>query len=78
VVLQSIGFLRMFAEVLAMSQQGDGGPLNSTTTVVLRVYREAFQRLDMGYASALTVALFVIILVITVVQLRVTTRTVEV
>src|SRR5690606_3920474 len=33
VVLQSIGFLRMFAEVLAMSQQGDGGPLNSTTTV---------------------------------------------
>ncbi len=77
VVLQSIGFLRMFAEVLAMSQQGDGGPLDSTTTVVLRVYREAFQRLDMGYASALTVALFVIILVITVVQLRVTTRAVE-
>jgi multiple sugar transport system permease protein len=77
VVLQSIGFLRMFAEVLAMSQQGDGGPLDSTTTVVLRVYREAFQRLDMGYASALTVALFVIILVITIVQLRLTTRTVE-
>ncbi len=78
VVLQSIAFLRMFAEVLAMTQQGDGGPLDATTTVVLRVYREAFQRLDMGYASALTVALFVIILVITVVQLRVTTRTVEV
>lgn len=78
VVLQSIGFLRMFAEVLAMSQQGDGGPLDSTTTVVLRVYREAFQRLDMGYASALTVVLFVIILVITVVQLRLTTRIVEV
>ena len=77
-VLQSISFLRMFAEVLAMTQQGDGGPLNSTTTVVLRVYREAFQRLDMGYASALTVALFVIILVITVVQLRITTRSVEV
>jgi multiple sugar transport system permease protein len=78
VVLQSISFLRMFAEVLAMSQQGDGGPLNSTTTVVLRVYREAFQRLDMGYASALTVALFVVILVITVVQLRLTTRAVEI
>jgi multiple sugar transport system permease protein len=78
VVLQSISFLRMFAEVLAMSQQGDGGPLNSTTTVVLRVYREAFQRLDMGYASALTVALFIIILVITVVQLRLTSRAVEV
>lgn len=78
VVLQTIGFLRMFAEVLAMSQQGDGGPLNSTTTVVLRVYREAFQRLNMGYASTLTVVLFIIILVITVVQLRVTTRSVEI
>ncbi len=76
-VLQSIGFLRMFAEVLAMTTQGDGGPLNSTTTVVLRVYREAFQRLNMGYASTLTVALFVIILVITVVQLRLTTRQID-
>lgn len=77
-VLQSISFLRMFAEVLAMTQQGDGGPLNSTTSVVLRVYREAFQRFNMGYASALTVVLFIIILIITVVQLRLTTRTVEI
>ncbi|MAS33970.1 MAG: ABC transporter permease [Anaerolineaceae bacterium] len=77
VVLQTISFLRMFAPVLAMTNQGDGGPLNSTTTVVLRVYREAFQRLNMGYASTLTVALFVIILVITVIQLRLTTRRIE-
>lgn len=78
VVLQSISFLRMFAEVLAMTNQGDGGPLNSTTTVVLRVYREAFQSLNMGYASTLTVALFAIILVITVIQLRVLRRRVEI
>jgi multiple sugar transport system permease protein len=77
VVLQSIGFLRMFAEVLAMSPQGDGGPLNSTTTVVLRVYREAFQSLNMGYASTLTVALFAIIMVITIIQLRVLRRDIE-
>jgi multiple sugar transport system permease protein len=77
VVLQSIGFLRMFAEVLAMTNQGDGGPLNSTTTVVLRVYREAFQALNMGYAAALTVVLFGIILLVTVVQLRLTTRSTE-
>ena len=77
VVLQSIGFLRMFAEVLAMSTQGDGGPLNSTTTVVLRVYREAFQRLNMGYASSITVVLFGIILIVTVVQLRVLRRNIE-
>ena len=74
VVLQSISFLRMFAPVLAMTTQGDGGPLNSTTTVVLRVYREAFQRLNMGYAAALTVVLFCVILLVTVLQLRITTR----
>lgn len=77
VVLQSIVFLRMFAPVLAMSTQGDGGPLNSTTTVVLRVYREAFQSFNMGYAAALTVVLFAIILVVTVVQLGVTSRRID-
>jgi multiple sugar transport system permease protein len=77
IVLQTISFLRMFAPVLNMTTQGDGGPLNSTTTVVLRVYREAFSRFKMGYASTLTVALFVIILVATIVQMRVTSRRVD-
>lgn len=74
VVLQSISFLRMFAPVIAMTEQGRGGPLNSTTTVVLRVYREAFQSNNYGYAAALTVILFLIILMVTVIQLRLTSR----
>ena len=73
-VLQTISFLRMFAPVIAMTEQGQGGPLNSTTTVVLRVYREAFQSFDMGYASSLTVVLFAMILGVTIIQLAVTTR----
>jgi len=73
-VLQTISFLRMFAYVINMTTQGDGGPLNSTTTITLRVYREAFSSFDMGYASALTVALFAMIMVITVVQLRILSR----
>jgi multiple sugar transport system permease protein len=77
IVLQTIAFLRMFAPVLAMSNQGDGGPLNSTTTVVLRVYREAFQSFNMGYASSLTVTLFAIILGITIIQLRVANRDIQ-
>ncbi len=77
IVLQTIAFLRMFAPVLAMTAQGDGGPLNSTTTVVLRVYREAFQSFNMGYASALTVTLFAIILGITIIQLRFTSRNIQ-
>ena len=76
-VLQTISFLRMFDVVINMTTQGDGGPLNSTTTVTLRVYREAFSSFAMGYASTLTVALFVIILIITVVQLRLFSRQVE-
>ncbi|MBZ0297485.1 MAG: sugar ABC transporter permease [Anaerolineae bacterium] len=77
IVLQTIAFMRMFAPVLAMSNQGDGGPLNSTTTVVLRVYREAFQSFNMGYASSLTVTLFAIILGITIIQLRITNRDIQ-
>jgi multiple sugar transport system permease protein len=73
-VLQTISFLRMFAPVVAMTEQGRGGPLDSTTTVVLRVYREAFQSFNMGYASSLTVVLFALILGVTIIQLAVTSR----
>jgi multiple sugar transport system permease protein len=76
-VLQTVQFLRLFALVQNMSSQGTGGPLNSTTTVVLEVYKEGFSRLNMGYAGALTVILFLVILLITVIQLRVLTRRFE-
>lgn len=76
-VLQSISFLRIFDQVLNMSDQGSGGPLNSTTTVVLRIYREAFGSLNMGYASALTIVLFLIILIITLLQMQFFTRRFE-
>jgi multiple sugar transport system permease protein len=76
-VLQTIGFLRMFDLVRNMSEQGQGGPLNSTTTVVLEVYKEGFGSYNMGYAAALTVLLFFVILLITIFQLRVLQRRVE-
>ena len=74
IVLQTIGFLRMFGPILNMTSNGEGGPLNSTTSVVLRIYREGFSSLNMGYAAALSVVLFVIILTITLIQLNVTQR----
>ncbi len=73
-VLQTISFLRMFAPVVAMTQQGRGGPLDSTVTVVLQTYREAFQSFNMGYAASLTVVLFALILGVTIIQLSVTSR----
>jgi multiple sugar transport system permease protein len=76
-VLGTIGFLRMFDLVQNMSFQGRGGPLKSTTTVVLEVYNEGFSSYNMGYAAALTVILFFVILLITVLQLRFLSRRVE-
>lgn len=76
-VLQTITFLRMFDLVQNMSDRGQGGPLKSTTTLVLEIYREGFSSQHMGYASALTVILFFLILVITVIQLRLLQRRVE-
>ena len=76
-VLQTISFLRMFDLVRNMSDQGQGGPLNSSTTVVLEVYKEGFGSYNMGYAAALTVLLFFVILLITIFHLRVLQRRVE-
>lgn len=73
----TIRYLQVFTEVLNMSSQGAGGPLNSTKTLVLFIYEEAFKSFNLSYASAATVVLFVIILVLTVVQSKLITRRFE-
>ncbi len=74
-----ISNLQVFTQVRAMSSAGTGGPLNSTISVVLYVYQQAFQSMPskMGYASAMTVVLFTVILVITLLQLRFFSRDVN-
>lgn len=71
-----ISNLQVFTQIRSMSSSGTGGPLNSTISVVLYVYQQAFQSMPskMGYASAMTVVLFAIILLITIVQLKVFSR----
>ncbi len=54
-----------------------GGPVGSTLTLALYIYQLAFARFQLGYAAAVTVLLFAIILVITLVQLRILSRRVE-
>jgi multiple sugar transport system permease protein len=46
------------------------GPLNSTLVYSLYLYEQAFQQLHMGYASALAWIMFVIIMALTILQLR--------
>ena len=71
-IVGSIYYLRIFTQVYNMSYQGGGGPLNATKPIVLHIYNSAFRHFEMGYASALTVILFAIIMVITLIELRVT------
>ncbi|MFE7270925.1 carbohydrate ABC transporter permease [Streptomyces sp. NPDC057623] len=47
-----------------------GGPDNSTVTVVQLVYREAFQRLDLGTAAALSIIVLAALLLLNVPQFR--------
>ena len=70
VVISSIGFLRIFDTVYNMTDNGAGGPLNSTKPLVLYIYESAFRSYKMGYAAAQTLVLFVILLTISLVQLR--------
>ncbi|MBT8457621.1 MAG: sugar ABC transporter permease [Rhodobacteraceae bacterium] len=70
VVFSSIGFLRIFDHVFNMTTNNPGGPLNSTKPLVLMIYQSAFDSFDMGYAAAQTVVLFLVLLVVSLIQLR--------
>lgn len=74
VVTGTIAYLQLFTQVVNLNFTDQGGPLGSTMTVALYIYQLAFGRYQMGYASAITVVLFVIILLITLLQLRFLTR----
>jgi multiple sugar transport system permease protein len=59
---------------LGFTRSGTVGPADSMLTVVPLLYREAFLNTHMGYASAVAWILFLIIMVISFVQFRVSDR----
>lgn len=68
VVINSIKSFQIFVEVYVMTK---GGPLGATSTLVYEVYHQAFEQSDMmGYASALAYVIFVILLVMSFLQMR--------
>lgn len=69
VVLASIGFLRIFDQVWNMTTIDPGGPLGSTKPLVMMIYQTAFKSYNMGYAAAQTTILFLILLMISLLQL---------
>ena len=77
VVTGTIAYLQLFTQIVNLNFTDQGGPLGSTLSVAVYIYQMAFGRYEMGYAAALTVVLFVIILIITLFQLRFLTRRIE-
>jgi multiple sugar transport system permease protein len=71
-VVTMIGYFQLFAEPYVMTQ---GGPLRSTTSLVLMMYEEGFRWWRMGAAAAIAFVLFVLILAWTLLQLWVERRT---
>lgn len=74
-VVGVITSMRVFVPVYMMSgfslsSGGLGGPLNSTNVLTLDMYQQAFRFGDFGYASAVAVTLFTIVVLLTLVQLR--------
>ena len=68
-----IGAFQAFTQVFVISN-GTGAPNDATRFYVLHVFMAAFQSARMGYASALGWILFVIIMIITLVQMRLSKR----
>ena len=61
-----IGTFQIFAQAYIMTS---GGPLDSTLFYVYYLFKQAFEYFNMGYAAALAWILFVIVLIITIIQL---------
>ena len=66
-ILTMAGYFQLFAEPYVMTE---GGPLESTKSVLFYMYDEGFKWWSLGRASAVAFVLFVIIFLVTMVQLR--------
>jgi ABC-type sugar transport system permease subunit len=66
-VTSVIGAFQAFDQIYVMT---NGGPLYSTETLVIYMYRYAFQNFQIGYGCSVAVCLFIVVLAFTVVEVR--------
>ena len=66
-VMSTIGSFGLFTEVMTLT---GGGPMNATITPLVKIYNNAFQQFQFGYASTMAYTYFVIIMIFTLVQMR--------
>lgn len=68
-IMGVIGSFQVFASAF-VAGSGEGGPLNSILVYMLHLYRNAFRYFNMGYASAMALAMFVVLVLLTLVLIR--------
>lgn len=66
-LLTLINTLQIFTEVYILTQ---GGPMQSTEVIATYIYKQAFFYMDIGYASALSMVLLLLLLTMTLFRLR--------
>lgn len=67
-VISAISATKVFEEIYIMTQ---GGPRNSSKTVVYYLYEQAFQNIEINYACTIGLVLFLVILVLSIINLKV-------
>ena len=69
IILQIIASFQIFGQVFIMTRGGPGG---TTRVLIQYIYESGFRDFQLGYAAAMSLFLFVVMLVVSYVQLRVT------
>lgn len=65
-VVSLIGAFQTFTQVYMLTP--DGGPLKSTSVIIFYLYQNAFSYFKAGYASAISVVVFIVIFTLTLIQ----------
>ena len=66
-VLSTMGSFNLFNEVYTLT---GGGPMNATITPIIDIFNQAFANFRYGYASAMAYVYFIIVFVLTLIQVR--------
>jgi len=70
-ILTMAGYFQLFAEPYVITQ---GGPVESTVSILYFMYEQGFRWWNLGFASAIAFVLFLIMFALTLVQLKVSER----
>ncbi|WP_416147498.1 carbohydrate ABC transporter permease [Salipaludibacillus sp. HK11] len=66
-LLQVLASFKVFAQILLIT---GGGPGTTTRPIIQYIYEMGFERYDLGYAAAMSYVLFMLLLVLSIIQLR--------